>query len=135
VGCVVWACAVSALATMMVLALKQLVFAHGGRSIDGIDRSYIALYARCVCELPHITANFTFNRFLSSFQGAIPRVFCLPRRASAKAVFSADFNEAQIVELTVRVMLCALFKEFNDALGIEEEAEAVERLAAVTVCF
>lgn len=42
------------------------------------------------------------------------------------------FSEAQIVELTLRITLCGFFNKFNDALGIEEEAEAVERLAALT---
>jgi uncharacterized peroxidase-related enzyme len=41
------------------------------------------------------------------------------------------FDEAQIVELTLRITLCGFFNKFNDALGIEEEAEATERLAAV----
>jgi len=40
------------------------------------------------------------------------------------------FSEAQIVELTLRITLCGFFNKFNDALGIEEEAEAVERIAA-----
>jgi uncharacterized peroxidase-related enzyme len=42
------------------------------------------------------------------------------------------FTEAQIVELTLRITLCGFFNRFNDALGIEEEAEALagmERLA------
>jgi uncharacterized peroxidase-related enzyme len=34
------------------------------------------------------------------------------------------FSEAQIVELTLRITLCGFFNRFNDALGIEEEAEA-----------
>lgn len=34
------------------------------------------------------------------------------------------FTEAQIVELTLRITLCGFFNRFNDALGIEEEAEA-----------
>jgi uncharacterized peroxidase-related enzyme len=42
------------------------------------------------------------------------------------------FSEAQIVELTLRITLCGFFNKFNDALGIEEEAEAVQRLAALT---
>jgi uncharacterized peroxidase-related enzyme len=42
------------------------------------------------------------------------------------------FSEAQIVELTLRITLCGFFNKFNDALGIEEEAEAVERLEALT---
>jgi uncharacterized peroxidase-related enzyme len=41
------------------------------------------------------------------------------------------FSEAQIVELTLRIALCGFFNRFNDALRIEEELEAVERLAAV----
>lgn len=53
------------------------------------------------------------------------------------ALFSrlrGHFNEAQIVELTLRITLCGFFNKFNDALSIEEEAEAVERLAAVSAC-
>src|SRR6266849_7354192 len=42
------------------------------------------------------------------------------------------FSEAQIVELTLRITLCGFFNKFNDALQIEEEPEAVERLSAVT---
>jgi uncharacterized peroxidase-related enzyme len=41
------------------------------------------------------------------------------------------FTEAQIVELTLRVTLCGFFNKFNDALRIEEEPEAVERVAAL----
>src|SRR5947207_13374918 len=41
------------------------------------------------------------------------------------------FNEAQIVELTLRITLCGFFNKFNDALQIEEEPEAVERLTAL----
>jgi len=40
----------------------------------------------------------------------------------------AHFSEAQIVELTLRITLCGFFNRFNDALGIEEEAEASARL-------
>ena len=35
----------------------------------------------------------------------------------------ARFSEAQIVELTLRITLCGFFNKFNDALGIEQEAE------------
>ncbi len=35
----------------------------------------------------------------------------------------AVFTEAQIVELTLRITLCGFFNRFNDAMGIEEEAE------------
>ena len=41
------------------------------------------------------------------------------------------FNEAQIVELTLRITLCGFFNKFNDALQIEEEGEAAARLAAL----
>ena len=44
------------------------------------------------------------------------------------------FSDAQIVELTLRITLCGFFNKFNDALGIEEEPEAAERLAAVSAC-
>ena len=43
----------------------------------------------------------------------------------------AHFTEAQIVELTLRLTLCGFFNKFNDALGIEEEAEAIARVAAL----
>jgi AhpD family alkylhydroperoxidase len=45
-----------------------------------------------------------------------------------------QFNEAQIVELTLRITLCGFFNKFNDALAIEEEAEAVERFTGLTGC-
>ena len=41
------------------------------------------------------------------------------------------FTEAQIVELTLRATLCGFFNRFNDALQIEEEAEAQEKLASL----
>ena len=41
------------------------------------------------------------------------------------------FSEAQVVELTLRITLCGFFNKFNDALGIEEEPEAAERLMAL----
>ncbi|HKM72931.1 MAG TPA: carboxymuconolactone decarboxylase family protein [Stellaceae bacterium] len=37
------------------------------------------------------------------------------------------FTEAQIVELTLRITLCGFFNKFNDALGIEEETETIDR--------
>jgi uncharacterized peroxidase-related enzyme len=43
---------------------------------------------------------------------------------------SRHFSEAQIVELTLRITLCGFFNKFNDALRIEEEPEAIERMAA-----
>ena len=42
------------------------------------------------------------------------------------------FTEAQIVELTLRITLCGFFNRFNDALRIDEEAEAQASLAALT---
>jgi uncharacterized peroxidase-related enzyme len=41
-------------------------------------------------------------------------------------------SEAQLVELTLRITLCGFFNKFDDALGIEEEPEAVERLATIS---
>lgn len=41
------------------------------------------------------------------------------------------FTEAQIVELTLRITLCGFFNKFNDALQIEEEPEAIDRIAAL----
>lgn len=41
------------------------------------------------------------------------------------------FSEAQIVELTLRITLCGFFNKFNDALQVEGEAEAEQRLAAL----
>jgi hypothetical protein len=42
-------------------------------------------------------------------------------------------SEARLVELILRITLCGCFNKFNDALGIKEEPEAVERLAAISV--
>jgi hypothetical protein len=33
----------------------------------------------------------------------------------------------------LRITLCGFFNKFNDALGIEEEPETAERLAAISV--
>lgn len=41
------------------------------------------------------------------------------------------FTEAQVVELTLRATLCGFFNKFNDALQIEEEIEATEKVAAL----
>ena len=41
----------------------------------------------------------------------------------------AAFQRGQLVELTLRITLCGFFNKFNDALRIEEEPEAVERLS------
>src|SRR6202453_3635121 len=45
-------------------------------------------------------------------------------RDSLFARLRQHFSEAQIVELTLRITLCGFFNRFNDALQIEEEAEA-----------
>jgi len=50
------------------------------------------------------------------------------------ARIKTHFSEAQLVELTLRIALCGFFNKFNDALGIEQEPEAVERLAAISAC-
>jgi hypothetical protein len=42
------------------------------------------------------------------------------------------FSEAQLVELTLRITLCGFFNKFNEALGIEEEAEATDQFAALS---
>ena len=42
------------------------------------------------------------------------------------------FSEVQLVELTLRITLCGFFNKFNDTLCIEQESEAVQRLAAVS---
>jgi uncharacterized peroxidase-related enzyme len=47
------------------------------------------------------------------------------------ARLKAHFSEAQLVELTLRITLCGFFNKFNDALRIEEEPEAAERLIAI----
>jgi alkylhydroperoxidase family enzyme len=36
----------------------------------------------------------------------------------------AQFSEAEIVELTLRIALCGFFNRFNDALQIDDEAAA-----------
>lgn len=41
------------------------------------------------------------------------------------------FSEAQIVELTLRITLCGFFNRFNDALQIDEEEEALAKVAAL----
>ena len=43
------------------------------------------------------------------------------------------FTESQIVELTLRITLCGFFNKFNDALQIEEEAEATAQVEALGV--
>jgi AhpD family alkylhydroperoxidase len=45
----------------------------------------------------------------------------------------AEFSEAQIVELTLRITLCSFYNKFNQALRIDIEDEAVTAFAAVAV--
>jgi uncharacterized peroxidase-related enzyme len=56
------------------------------------------------------------------------------KRASVSPLFKQlkqHFNEAQIVELTLRITLCGFFNRFNDALQIEMEPEAIEELLSL----
>jgi len=74
--------------------------------LDDVDRLVIA-YARAAWETPNRIPDSLFQRL------------------------RVHFSEAQIVELTLRITLCGFFNRFNDALQIEEEDEAKERLAAI----
>ncbi len=56
-----------------------------------------------------------------------------PRTESSDSLFERlrrHFSEAQIVELTLRITLCGFFNRFNEALQIEQEAEAHATLKA-----
>ncbi len=74
--------------------------------LDEVDKLVVE-YARAAWETPNRIRDALFERL---------------RR---------HFSEAQIVELTLRATLCGFFNRFNDALQIEEEAEAQERLASL----
>ena len=74
--------------------------------LDDIDRLVVE-YAIAAWERPNRIPNSLFERL---------------RR---------HFSEAQIVELTLRITLCGFFNKFNDALQIEEEPEAADRLPAM----
>lgn len=74
--------------------------------LDDIDRLVIE-YAQLAWETPNRIRDSVFQRLRQ------------------------HFSEAQIVELTLRITLCGFFNRFNDALQIEEEAEAHEKLAAL----
>ena len=74
-----------------------------------------------------------FDEFVSVVEYAIAaweRPNRIPDALFAR--LQAHFSEAQLVELTLRITLCGFFNKFNDALGIEEEPEAVERLAVIS---
>jgi uncharacterized peroxidase-related enzyme len=74
--------------------------------LDEVDRLVVE-YAIAVTERPNRIADSLFARL---------------RR---------NFDEPQIVELTLRIALCGFFNRFNDALQIEEETEAASAVAAV----
>ena len=74
--------------------------------LDEVDRLVVA-YSQAAWETPNRIGDSMFERL------------------------RAHFSEAQIVELTLRITLCGFFNRFNDALRIEEETEARERLAAL----
>jgi alkylhydroperoxidase family enzyme len=74
--------------------------------LDDIDRLVIE-YSRAAWETPNRIRDNVFERLRQ------------------------HFTEAQIVELTLRITLCGFFNRFNDALQIEEEPEAHEKLAAI----
>jgi uncharacterized peroxidase-related enzyme len=74
--------------------------------LDDIDRLVIA-YAQAAWETPNRIPDSLFQHLRQ------------------------HFSEAQIVELTLRITLCGFFNRFNDALQIEEEAEAHATLAAL----
>jgi uncharacterized peroxidase-related enzyme len=78
----------------------------GHPELDETDRLVVE-YAIAVTERPNRLSDAMFER--------------LRRR----------FSEAQIVELTLRIALCGFFNRFNDALQIEEEAEAADAAAAL----
>jgi AhpD family alkylhydroperoxidase len=67
--------------------------------LDDVDRLVIE-YTRAAWEGPNRVSNSVFERLRSRF------------------------SEAQIVELTLRIMLCGFFNRFNDVLRIEEEDAA-----------
>jgi len=69
-------------------------------AFDEVDRLVIE-YARLVTEQPQRIRDNVFERL------------------------GAHFDEAQIVELTLRTALCGFFNRFNDALQIETEEEVL----------
>ncbi len=74
--------------------------------LDAVDRLVVD-YARIAWETPNRVPDKLFRQL------------------------RAHFTEAQIVELTLRITLCGFFNRFNDALQIEEEPEAQEKVAAL----
>jgi uncharacterized peroxidase-related enzyme len=74
--------------------------------LDDVDRLVVE-YARIAWECPNRVTDSLFRRL------------------------RLHFSEAQVVELTLRITLCGFFNRFNDALQIEQEVEAQDRLAAL----
>jgi uncharacterized peroxidase-related enzyme len=92
-----------------------------GVSPDGVDR---LLDYRDHSELGEI------DRLVVEYAIAVTeRANRLPDAMFAR--LRRHFSEAQIVELTLRITLCGFFNKFNDALRIEEEAEAAAKVAAL----
>ncbi|MBX6373020.1 MAG: carboxymuconolactone decarboxylase family protein [Acetobacteraceae bacterium] len=82
------------------------ILAPDNPELDEVDRLVVE-YAKVAWETPNRIRDSMFERLRK------------------------HFTEAQIVELTLRITLCGFFNRFNDALQIEEEAEAQEKLAAL----
>ena len=74
--------------------------------LDEVDRLVVE-YAKVAWEFPNRMPDALFRRLRQ------------------------HLSEAQVVELTLRITLCGFFNRFNDALQIEEEAEAQDKLAAL----
>jgi len=78
----------------------------GNPELNDVDRLVIE-YAQAAWETPNRIRDSLFERLRQ------------------------HFTEPQIVELTLRITLCGFFNRFNDALQIEEEDEAHDKLAAL----
>ena len=93
-----------------------------GLSPDGIDRLLDAEDHPELDEIDRLVVEYAKIAWLT------------PNRVGNElsARLRRHFSEAQIVELTLRITLCGFFNRFNDALGIDEEAEPHAALAALT---
>jgi len=88
-------------------AVDRIMDAEAPAELDEVDRLVIA-YTKIAWETP--------NRVTPRMHQAL----------------RAHFSEAQIVELTLRITLCGFFNRFNDAMGIEEEEEALAAVEGVS---
>ncbi len=86
--------------------IDRLLEVDGHPELDAVDRLVIA-YAQVAWETPNRMPDTLFKQLRE------------------------HFSEAQIVELTLRITLCGFFNRFNDALRIEEEDEAKDRVASL----